>query len=76
VIAGAATFFVARGEPDSEDALIEALAKFGDVNMARVLLNCGNSKLEAAADRWASGHGYRITSRDSLGGGLRWGGSR
>ncbi len=76
VIAGAYAFFIARGDPDSESAFIEAIDKFGNAQMAQDLLNCGNSKLEADAQWWAKRHGYRIQSTPGGGGGLRWGGSR
>ena len=51
-IAGAFQFFIERGEPGSEDALIEALNKSGNLNLAYALLGCGNLKLEREANRW------------------------
>lgn len=59
LIAGAMEFYVRRGDPASEDALIEALNTAGDSGTADVLLNSSNSKLEAAAEDWASKRGYR-----------------
>jgi hypothetical protein len=75
VIVGAYQFFIERGEPGSESALIQALDAKGDSDMAVDFLNCGNSDLATAANQWASGHGYRITSRPG-GPTVRWGNSR
>jgi HEAT repeat protein len=76
-IAGAYSFFLSRREPGSEDALITALDKFGYPDMATAFLNCGNSKLEAAGDRWATHHGYSTTRLSVPGGGNpRWGSGR
>jgi hypothetical protein len=60
VIAGAFSFFIQRGEPGSEDALIQALNAYGDKDMAEAFLNRGNSALEAAARQWAVAHGYQV----------------
>jgi hypothetical protein len=62
VIAGADEFFILRGEPGSEDALIEALNKSGDDNMAEDFLNSGNQKLHDAAMAWADNHNYKTTN--------------
>src|ERR1035438_1045624 len=56
VIANVYAFFISRGEPGSEDILIEALDKSGDLNMAQAFLNCGNAKLEQFARSWAAQH--------------------
>jgi HEAT repeat protein len=61
VIAGADNFFIRRGEPGSEEALIEALDKTGDQYMAVDFLNSGNQKLHDAASSWASRNNYQIT---------------
>jgi HEAT repeat protein len=55
-IAGAYMFFVDRGEPGSQKALIEALDQFGSERMAEYLLNCGDVQLEAAARAWAKAY--------------------
>jgi HEAT repeat protein len=73
VVAQAFRFFVLRGEPNSEDTLVEALKKYGDTLMANDLLNCGNPKLKAAAEEWANAHGHQIVSLGLGGGGPRWG---
>jgi hypothetical protein len=74
-IAGAYTFFIERGEPGSEDALIETLGKTGNENMAQKFLNCGNTKLQQAARSWATSRGYRIFGIPS-GGHVEWGSAR
>jgi hypothetical protein len=51
-VAGAFLFFIRRGEPGSEDAMIDALKEFGDRQMASAFQNCGNAKLEKAANAW------------------------
>jgi len=61
VIAGASRFFIERGEPGSEEVLIQALNTQGNAWVAEGFLNCGNEALEAAAKKWVSGHGYGIT---------------
>jgi HEAT repeat protein len=74
VIAGAHVFFMARGEPGSENVLIEALNKSGGLLMAEAFLNCGNPKLENGGREWAQRHGYQIKSGPANA--VRWGGSR
>jgi HEAT repeat protein len=61
-VAGAYAFFIGRGEPGSQDVIIEALVKLGQSDMATYLLNCGDSGLEAAARSWGIQHGYKITT--------------
>jgi HEAT repeat protein len=55
-IAGAYQFYVDQGKPGSENALVEALNRFGDQAMAEYLLNCGSFQLEEAARAWAAKH--------------------
>jgi HEAT repeat protein len=69
-IAGASLFFIFRGEPGSEDALIEALDQYGDEQMANLFLNCGNPKLEAAARAWGRKRRWEMQQQVS---GLMWG---
>ena len=75
VIAGAFRFFIQRGVPGSEDALIEALNKSGDQYMAEDMINSGNTKLHDAASEWASAHNYEITYMAG-GGSTSWGGKK
>jgi hypothetical protein len=73
------SFVINMGQPDAEDALLEALSRFGDADMAAGFLNCGNKRLEDAAGRWASDHGYNVTPSPlpaRAGAGATWGKSR
>jgi HEAT repeat protein len=60
VIAGACDFFVQRGDPGTEDALIDALDRSGDTDMAQDLLNSGNTRLHDAANNWAAANHYEV----------------
>jgi HEAT repeat protein len=61
-VAGAHVFFIQRGEPGTEDVLIEALNDFGDQFMAADYLNSGNQKLSDAASAWASRNNFEVRS--------------
>jgi HEAT repeat protein len=69
------TFFIRQGESGSEDVLIKALDMYGNKEMAEAFLNCGNSKLEHAARRWTTSHGFQIAAT-SDGGSVAWGSAR
>jgi HEAT repeat protein len=58
VVAGAYRYFVQKGDSSTESALVEALQKFGDEDMAVDFLYCGNSTLAEAAHHWFSKMGY------------------
>jgi HEAT repeat protein len=73
-IAPAYYFFIFRGEPGTEDILIELLNSHGTVEMAEDFVNSGNNQLEGAARDWAETHGYTITVVEGLHGGPMWGG--
>lgn len=75
IIAGADNFYIRRGEPGSEDALIDALDKSGDQYMAADFLNSGNEKLHEAASTWASRNNYEVTYMPSSGS-TSWGGKQ
>jgi len=62
VIVKAYPLFIMKGEPGSEDALIQALNSRGSVEMATAFLNSGNAKLKEAAQQWAAAHGYHSTT--------------
>ncbi len=49
------------GRRGTEDELVTALLRHGDLTLAEYYLNCGNNRLENAAHRWASAHGYTVT---------------
>ena len=63
VVEGAYRFFIRKGEPGSEDILIETLNR-GSWNRTMVMdfLNCGNSQLEKAASECAKKRSYPINS--------------
>ena len=75
-IAGASSFFIQRGQPDSEGTLIRALNAHGDAEMAVVFLNCGNPALRAAAVGWAEAHHRKLTPALVRSEGARWGSRR
>jgi HEAT repeat protein len=62
VIINVYDFFIHQGEPNSEDTLIEALDRSGDLKMAQAFLNCGNSKLEQSALSWAADNHVQIVT--------------
>jgi hypothetical protein len=77
VIAGAYPFYIKKGKPGSEDALIEALYRFGNEEMAQNFLNSGDVKLEHAASEWATSHGFMTIMTPTFGGGRQqWGSAR
>jgi len=53
-------WYVGLGQPGSEPALLAALARYGDQEMALLLINSGNSALEDGARRWAEDNGYTV----------------
>lgn len=75
VIAAAYPFFIGRGEPGSEDALIESLNWIDNFRMSEDFLNSGNAKLEEAARAWARQHGYQTKAAPG-GGRAKWGSAR
>jgi HEAT repeat protein len=79
VIAGASSFFIERGEPGSEDTLIQALKAHGDPWTAMLFNNSGNAKLEAAGREWATANSQRFAVTVPGGGTVRfvrWGSAR
>ncbi len=77
LIAGAYAFFIRRGEPGSEDALIRALNAHTTKEMAEDLRYCGNSALEAAAREWMVGRDLSPSAKHGdQGEPLRWGSRR
>jgi hypothetical protein len=79
VIMAAYPFFIAKGEPDSETLLVEALRQSDyterliDGEMAVDFLNSGNSILEQAATSWAAQHHYQIVTKYGSSKHLKWG---
>jgi len=68
-------WYITKGIAGSENELIEALGRIGDREMAETFLNSGNLKLEAAASKWATSHGYKETKGRSFGK-FEWGSGR
>ena len=54
-IAGGFRFFIRRGQPGTQSALIAALKEFGDSAMQAVFINCGEKELSEAARIWTPG---------------------
>jgi HEAT repeat protein len=73
VISGAYDLFIQRGEPGSEDELIQTLNRHSDGVLAQHMLNSRNAKLEDAARIWAKNHGDQMEPHDS---GPLWGSAR
>jgi|CZKF01.1.fsa_nt_gi HEAT repeat protein len=69
-------FFLKRGAPGSEPALINALNLSGNVAMAQDFLACGNPKLRIAARDWAKVNGYKVESFSGYQSSIRWGGKQ
>lgn len=60
------------GQKGTEGALVTALHRYGDLDLAEYYLNCGNDRLESAAVTWAGNHGYTVFTQPGVGGG-QWG---
>lgn len=60
------------GQKGTEGALVRALHRYGDLDLAEYYLNCGNDKLEDAARQWAGDHGYTVFTQPGVGGD-QWG---
>lgn len=73
VIAEAYEFYLRRGDPGTEDALIEALDKAGDRSMAEEFINSGNQKLHDAGADWAVTNNFEIDYEPGSSG-AAWGG--
>lgn len=77
LVAGAVSFFIERGEPGTEDALIQELHVSNSKGMAEALLSSGNPTLEKAASEWVRARGYLqmpLPTTTPVGG--RWGSRR
>jgi hypothetical protein len=69
-IAACYDFYISRGDPDTESALIAALNLYADaygnyddngmVAIAERFLNCGNNNLHAAAISWGEGRSFNV----------------
>lgn len=75
-IVGGVEYFIGRGKDGTEPALISALRARGTKGKAETYLNCGNTKLEAAAKQWARDHGYSIQTQQARYPIVTWGSNR
>jgi len=66
-------FYIKLGQSGTESVLRTALLKYGTKSMALDYLNCGNNKLESAAETWAHRHGYIVIPGLGPSGGPTWG---
>lgn len=76
VIVGGAEYFIGKGKDGTESTLISALRAHGTKGKAEIYLNCGSTKLEAAAKRWAQDHGYSIWTQQARYPTVKWGSNR
>jgi HEAT repeat protein len=67
--------FICMGKKELIPELVERLHQRGNKNMAIAYLNCGNSDLRTAAEKWAHSRGYRIITRPGSGS-IKWGSFR
>lgn len=71
IVSGAYKYYIRKGEPGTEDVLIEAMQDSSyDKKMVLDLANCGSEKLKLAAEEIAKKRGYAMTA-DWLG--PKWG---
>jgi HEAT repeat protein len=67
---------VDTGQDGTQAALVTALHRYGDYDLAVYYLNCGDDKLESAAEKWADNHGYSVFTTPGIGGDEEWGSAR
>ncbi len=70
IISSAYVYYIKKGEPGTEDILIEALQGLVDKRMVIDFAHCGNEKLKQAANEVAKKRGQKISSDWS---GPKWG---
>ena len=52
--------FIAKGDASRIPELKDLLFRFGNVSLAEDYMNCGNSVLEQAGQKWGRDHGYNV----------------
>lgn len=62
-MAGAHCFFIERGDPDTEEILVNALDEHGSREMAENYLYCDNPRLEEAGQLWAQTHSRTLEEK-------------
>jgi hypothetical protein len=65
--------FIALGSNEVVPDLARLLSASGTKNLALIYLNSGNGGLRAAADDWASQHGYEVMTIPGRASGPAWG---
>ncbi len=70
IISGAYRYYVRKGEPGTEDVLIEVMQGRYEKKMVLHLAHCGNEKLKKAGNEIAQKRGYALTADWS---GPQWG---
>ena len=70
IVSAAYVYYIKKGEPGTEDILVEALQEFYEKKMVFDFAHCGNEKLKQAADEVAKKRRQNISSDWS---GPKWG---
>jgi hypothetical protein len=70
VMAGAHLFYVRRGGPEAEKAMLKLLEKSNDLAVAQGLIEEGSPRLVAAARKWAASRGFKLVKSPK--GGYTW----
>jgi hypothetical protein len=70
VMAGAHRFYVRRGGPEAEKAMVKLLQKSNDLAVAQGLIEEGSPRLVAAARKWAASRGFELVKSPK--GGYTW----
>jgi len=65
--------FILNGVGGSEEVLIYALQRFGNIKMAEDFLNCGNNKLKLAAEKYAEKNGFIVMPMFGKSTTINWG---
>lgn len=65
--------FIICGAGGTEEVLIYAMERFGNITMAEDFLNCGNNKLKQAAEKYADKHGYLTIPMFEKSNSINWG---
>jgi predicted PurR-regulated permease PerM len=63
----AVQYLIEQSIPDTEPVIIKVFDFYGSKDLAEMLLNSGNDKLESAAKRWAGEYGYSIETTSDPG---------
>lgn len=67
--------YIEKGDASRIPELKDLLNRFGDVSLAEDYMNCGNSSLESAGQKWGRDHGYNVQTGPGSSR-VRWGDKR